>query len=166
MTLFVREVVPDLLEQNRLWGANCGPSALAAILGMTAAEVRPIVERVQGGRFLNYMNAGHLTDALRQVGREVWRVECLRGQVRWPSARGLCVIQFDGPWCEPGVPVKARYRYTHIVASIRGGALIYDGNANRWLPMQEWKDKIMPVLQRDVKRSTGWYTFTVLDVIE
>jgi hypothetical protein len=166
MIPIVRNIVPDLNEQHRLWGANCGPSALAAILGMTAAEVRPLVERVQGGRFLNYMNAGHLIDALRQAGRQVWRVECSRGQVQWPKARELCVIQFDGPWCEPEVPAKARFRHTHIVASIRGGIMIYDGNANCWLPKQEWQDKIMPVLQRDVRRSTGWYTCTVLDVLE
>ncbi len=161
----IPNVPPDVDEQHRIWGANCGPTALAAVLGMSVAAVRPIVEAVQGGKFIGYMNAGHLVDCLRQAGRSSWRTDCGRGEVRWPKTRGLCVLQFDGPWCEPGVPAKARYRYTHIVAAIADGLLIYDcNNDDVWLPRPKWEREVIAGLVSSTKRATGWYTSTSIDV--
>ena len=164
MALIIQNAVTDMEEQYRIWGANCGPTALAAFLRMKVAEVRPFVEAVQGGKFLGYMNAGHMVSAIRQAGREPWRVDYSRGEVRWPKERGVCLLQFDGPWLESGVPFKARFKYTHFVAATRDGALIYDGNANAWMDQAFWNEKIMRVLQRDFRRATGWYTAVVIEV--
>lgn len=159
---------PDVAEQNKIWGANCGPSALAAILGRTVASLRETIATVQCGAFKGYMHAGHLCDVLRACGREVRRRDFRDGkQIRWPRERGLVVVQIDGPWCEPGVNPKARFRYTHTVAveqalgSIR---MVYDGNARMWLQEIAWEYEIMRLLIRDQPRATGWYTSTVIEV--
>ena len=156
---------PDVDEQNRLWGANCGPCALAALTNRPVADIRAEVEIAQGGRFLGYMNAGHLTDVLRRMGFSPWRRDVrTRGEVVWPRTRGLVVLQIDGPWCEPGVNPRARFRYTHTVASAEGGVMIYDCNADKWRRRENWEREIMAFLVKDQKRATGWYTSSVIDV--
>jgi hypothetical protein len=156
---------PDVDEQHELWGANCGPTALAALLGRPVAAVRSIVEQVQGGRFLGYMNATHLENAVRAAGLAAIRTNNgLRGRVIWPERRGLVVLQIDGPWCEMGVNPRARFRYTHTVASSHGGAMIYDGNADKWRRRENWEREVMAFLVQDQKRATGWYTSSVIEV--
>lgn len=155
---------PDVDEQHELWSANCGPTALAALLGRSVADVRPLVETVQGGRFLGYMHAGHLLSALKYEGLRPSRREVIRKQREWPQGRGLVVIQIDGPWCNEGVNQKAAYRYTHTVASAFAGKVIYDGNAARWCSREWWEENVMTMLVQDERRATGWYTRTILEV--
>lgn len=156
---------PDVDEQHELWGANCGPTALAALLRRPVAAVRPLVEQVQGGRFLGYMNAGHLESAVRATNFAAMRMNNgVRGRVLWPDTHGLVVIQIDGPWCEMGVNPRARFRYTHTVASRFGGKAIYDGNAAAWLLRETWEQEVMAELVKDQKRATGWYTSSLIEV--
>lgn len=154
----------DVDAQHDLWGANCGPTALAAILGISVAEVRPLVERVQGGSFKGYMHAGHLLDTLKLAGKTVRRIECSYQEIRWPEDQGLCVLQFDGPWCLPGANPRARFRYTHSITAAAGGLLVYDGNAQVWLRRGDWEAKVMADLVAGTKRCTGWYTSTIIEV--
>lgn len=156
---------PDIDAQHALWGANCGPAAIAACLGITVAEVRKHVEAAQNGTFMGYMNATHITNALRHARRDARRSDCVKGEVMWPERGGVCVLQFDGPWCRPEVHKAARFRYTHSVASMNGGALIYDVNAGVWMPCEQWEREVMAFLVRDQKRATGWYTSSVIEVV-
>lgn len=156
---------PDVDEQHELWGANCGPAALAAILGRTVAEVRPLIQPFKG-----YMHAGDLEHALMcvprvSVRRQNFTVIHGRGSRSrpWPT-HGLAVIQIDGPWCDLKNP-RAAYKYTHTVAVDRRGAFprVYDGNATMWLHEADWQREIMDEIVR-TKRATGWWIRTSLEV--
>ena len=69
-----------------------------------------------------YTNPTLMKSILRSTGtRSRWRV--LKGDCDfsdWP-ALGLVRVQWDGPWCNDGVPIAARYRHTHWVGSRRHG---------------------------------------------
>lgn len=149
---------PDVDQQYELWGANCGPTAIAALLGKPVADIRPLVEPFKG-----YMNAGDLVAALGRAGVRTRRRDEARGSKALPQ-HGLAVLQIDGPWCEPGVNPRARFRYTHTIAS-RNGIWIYDGNARAWLDRSPWEAYVMKEIVDDTRRATGWYTSTVIEVV-
>ncbi len=155
---------PDVDAEHELWGANCGPTALAALLGKSVASMRRTIETVQGGEFKGFMHAGHLRDALRSEGHDPRRCDYEQSNWLWPRGQGLAVIQFVGPWCFPPAPKAARFRHTHTVATAANGAFIYDGNARRWLARADWERLILAELLKDTKRATGWYVTTVLEV--
>lgn len=165
----------DVTEQWEEWGANCGPTAIAALTNRQVHEVRKVVERVacgdrkkgRSGKWAGYMNAGHLATALSEFGYTTRRRNFQKGEGSWPS-KGLAMIQIEGPWCEPPAKPTARYRYTHTVAVVDTGpvhgALIYDGNAEGWAKAEWWGKWAMDKLVEDVKRATGWYIMMTLEV--
>lgn len=150
---------PDVDKQHELWGANCGPTALAALLGKTVAEIRPLVQPFKG-----FMHAGDLVTALGRAGKQTRRHDEPRGSKALPQ-HGLAVLQIDGPWCEPGVNPKARFRYTHTIACWHG-VMVYDGNMDKWRRRENWERETMAFLVQDQKRATGWYTSTIIEVIQ
>ena len=147
------------------WGANCGPAALAAALGMTLDEVRPYMV---GFEAKGYTNPSLMFDSLRRIGR-FWRSI---GAGDWP-AFGLVRIQWEGPWTAPGVPIRARYRYTHWIAAARSAARgvgIFDvnamGNGTGWCALADWEREIVPfILEHHVARASGgWHRTHVIEV--
>lgn len=149
----------DVDEQHELWGANCGPCALAALLGRPVAAVRELVQPWKG-----YMHAGDLQEAVTRAQHRSSRRDFRQHGRVWPL-RGLAVIQIDGPWCLLKNP-RAAYTHTHTVAVDHMGAYrrIYDGNANQWLHEADWQREIMDELVRETKRATGWWIRTTLEV--
>lgn len=126
------------------WGANCGPGALAAVLDLKLGDVRLHLNGFDGKRYTNPLM---MFGALRSLGIS-WR----RMTSGWPI-RGLMRIQWEGPWMDPGVSPRARYRHTHWIASRRFGGrqMIYDINCSSvgWVPIVEWRDKVAPWLIRE-----------------
>lgn len=167
-------VLPDTIEAGDAWGANCGPMALAAVLGLpTVQAARPLVEPFRG-----FMSPTDILAALTAAARVglVERFQHMRSPADpWPE-HGLARIQWVGPWCDLPDP-RAAYRYTHWVAVRRGpvpaeddvrlgyiaddAVLIYDATPNRWIPLARW-EKWNPTLWP--KRATGWAPVTRIDV--
>lgn len=145
---------PDLDEAAAAWKANCGPASVAALLGLTCADVRP---HFHGHEQRGYANPTHVQHALRSLGCRVtatWE----RHGVRPPLPRfGLVFIQFGGPWLQPGAPPWAAYRYTHWAAVNSG--MVYDVNQKGgWWELGGWQDDLLPWLAARVKRCDGtWY---------
>lgn len=148
------------------WKFSCGPAAICGLLSMTPAELRPHVgDFPQKG----YTSPTMMYEMLRSLGaRFAIRQGTTDGkhQPPWPSF-GLARIQFGGPWCKPGVPMRVRYNYTHWVASWRASHdadrhFVYDINTTcaGWLGFFEWSHKVMPWLLEDVRRAdrTWWVT--------
>jgi hypothetical protein len=141
---------------NKDWGANCGPGALAAIMGMTLDEVRPHMGDFESKR---YTNPSLMNAALRSIGRS-WR----KIGAEWPVF-GLARIQWEGPWTAQGVPMAARYRHTHWVGShIRTASHgVFDINAlangTGWCSLDDWRSEIVPwILKELVPRANGaWH---------
>ena len=149
------------------WGANCGPGALAAIMDMDIEEVRPHLGDFEAKR---YMNPTMMFAALDSIGRP-WRVAgaCWPRYnlgADWPSY-GLARIQWEGPWTEPGVPIRARYRHTHWVAAQHGRTSgdigVFDTNAvangTGWVSLPDWEKHVVPFLLEEFvpRASGGWH---------
>lgn len=153
------------------WGANCGPGAIAAVLGRTLESVRPAL-LAQGFGAKRYTNPSLMLAVLRTLAvafRMTLRPPTTATD-RWPQY-GLVRIQWEGPWTKPGVPIAARYRQTHWVGARRGaaGVEIFDINCmsvGGWVTLDEWRDQVVPRLLREcVPRATGgWHQTHVLEV--
>lgn len=107
-------VLPDTIEAGDAWGANCGPMALAAVLGLPTVEAaRELVQPFRG--FMSPSDMAHALERARIRGCvERWTHIRMPAADPWP-ALGLVRIQWLGPWCAPGVNPRAAYRYTHWV---------------------------------------------------
>jgi hypothetical protein len=139
------------------WGANCGPAAIAAILGKTLSEIRPYLGDFEKK---GYTNPTLMYEALNNLCSD-WR----RREKVWPHY-GLARIQWEGPWTAPGVPMAARYRHTHWVGAQRFGRAdeiwVFDINCmcvGGWVPLDEWSDQVVPWLLKECqpKASGKWH---------
>lgn len=137
------------------WGCNCGPTALAAMTGLTLDEVRSHLSDFESKR---YTNPTLMFAALASVGRP-WR----RIGTNWPSW-GLVRVQWEGPWTLPGVPMGARYRQTHWIgaATATKGRGVFDINAlangSGWSAIEDWERVLVPAITSEIKRASGaWH---------
>lgn len=157
----------DMRRANETWGANCGPGSIAAIFGMTLDEVRPFMA-AEGFETKRYTNPRMMLAILRRLNssqfRRPWLIKV--DKITWPNW-GLARIQWEGPWTNPGVPMRARYRHTHWVGAATGknGVGIFDinamGNGSGWCPLTDWVHVIVPwILEECVPRASGGYHLT------
>lgn len=157
--------VVDAERAANEWGANCGPGAAAAILEMSLDDVRPLFAAA-GFAGKHYTNPTMMFDVLNASGR-VWRK---KGSI-WPNW-GLVRVQWEGPWTQPGVPVRARYRHTHWIGGMRGkhSLGVFDINAiancSGWVSFTDWNDILVPFLLKEcVPRSNGkWHITHTIEV--
>jgi hypothetical protein len=149
-----------------VWGANCGPGALAAICGLTLDEVRAHMGDFEQKHYTNPML---MFDSLRRLESHgiTWR----RIANGWPRY-GLVRVQWEGPWTEPGVPRRARYRYTHwIGAATRGDDRgVWDincmNNGTGWASLDDWSRVIVPHLTARYKGASGkWHITHGVEVV-
>lgn len=154
------------------WNCNCGPGAIAAVLGMTLDEVRPHIEAC-GFAGKHYTNPTMMLDVLERIGARFHS----RGlaynvpKLEFPHY-GLARIQWEGPWTAPGVPMRARYRYTHWVGACRRTADnigIFDINAiangSGWVPLADWSAIVVPHLTAMYPRADGnWHITHAIEV--
>lgn len=164
----------DAERAHIAWGCNCGPGALAAILGLTLAEVRPHMGDFE---LKGYTNPTLMMAALDHAGAR-WAKLAVRpgSQVDWPHY-GLVRIQWEGPWMAAGVPIAARYRHTHWVGACRvpvppgsvfDGLGIFDINCmveRGWVSFADWTRVVVPALLEDYPRASGgWHVTHCLEV--
>ena len=164
------------------WSFNCGPAALAFALKLKPNAVRGYIPGFESKR---YTSPTMMQLALSGLGQFVERV--YRGDV--PRTReidalmfgprvALTRVQWDGSWCKPGVPMAARYRHTHWIATwqallasasdmsaaaLDSGAaqeevsLVFDVNGGV-RSFADWQAEIVPAILAEVPRSTGvWW---------
>jgi hypothetical protein len=78
----------------------------------------------------------------------------------------------EGPWTKPGVPMRARYRYTHWVGAATkqdGEVGVWDVNAlangTGWCSLADWSEILVPILVEDYKRASGgWHITHAIEV--
>jgi hypothetical protein len=138
------------------WGANCGPIALAACLGITLDDLRPKLQVCQF-EAKRYMTPTMMAAALRECG-----VRVATGLPRdvLPFS-GLVRIQWHGPWTAPGANPKWAYRQTHWISSLRYDAewWVFDCNGG-WRTFDSWKSEIVPLLTQSIPRADGKWSVT------
>ncbi|HKY40737.1 MAG TPA: hypothetical protein VJN18_32605 [Polyangiaceae bacterium] len=146
------------------WGFNCGPGAFCAALGLRPEQARP---HFKGFEDKGYTNPTMMFEALKSYGAWFNTQSAPRGSMLpWPK-HGLVRIQWGGPWMKDGVPMQARYRQTHWVASwvsTLGTLAIFDINAiesGGWLNQGPWENDIVPWLLKEcVPRADGTWCMT------
>lgn len=164
----VRFGLDDAQRAADEWGANCGPGAVAAICKLTLEELRPHLGDFDRKR---YTNPTLMWDILKRLGV---RYRCTlnqqssehQGMLAFPFF-GLARVQWEGPWTEPGVPIRVRYRHTHWVGVC--GREIFDINAmviGGWLPLPEWSLQLVPWLleQCEPKANRRWHLTHAVEV--
>ena len=153
------------------WGCNCGPGALAAMAGLTLDEVRPHMGDFERKHYTNptlmFAALGSLSRAGILFG---WQQNASRLVRDWPRC-GLARIQWEGPWTLPGVPLRARYRYTHWVGCRHGRASIgiFDinciNNGTGWVSLEDWRAAVVPSLVALDPRANGrWHVTHSIEV--
>lgn len=137
---------PDLVTAAKVFGANCGPMALAAVLGTFVCEVM---------RFFPYFpERTHTTpsDMAYALGA------CGAGHQRMRKALptiGVGMIQIEGPWTlHPGAGRHALI-YRHWIAC--SGRYIYDCNLDDWLERDEWMRAGVFSWLSGIPKATGWH---------
>jgi hypothetical protein len=159
-TDFLRFTADDAQRAFDVWGSNCGPGAIAAIMGMTLDELRPYLGDFERK---HYTNPTLMRETLERLGRPY---RYLKHPLTWPQY-GLARIQWHGPWMRPEVPMRARYRHTHWVgawSTVTRGISIFDINAinsGGWVSLENWTEKIVPwLLSEAVPRADGQWSIT------
>ena len=146
------------------WGMNCGPGAIAGILGKTLVEIRPHLGDFEKK---GYTNPTLMFDILGRLGVRWKKIEKV-----WPHY-GLVRVQWEGPWTAPGVPMAARYRHTHWVGAQRleraGAVWVFDINAicvGGWIPFEEWSGQLVPWLLKEceTKADGKWHITHSLEI--
>lgn len=169
----VRFTIEDAQAAADEWRFNCGPGALCAVLGMTPTEIRPYLGDFERK---GYTNPTLMTDTLNRIGVKYFQT--YRGDN--PNAAicrvcplfGLVRIQWSGPWTNPGVPMRVRYRHTHWVGwDDKAGehGQVFDINAmcsGGWLPFNEWATGLTPWLikQCEPKASGEWWPTHCIEI--
>lgn len=144
------------------WGLNCGPSAIAAVLGLSLDCIRPHLGDFESKRYTNPTLMGSI---LRSLNAKVTRYATDK---TWPKY-GLARIQWEGPWTKDGVPMRARYRYTHWVGvckihdeyiGIWDVNALSEGNGTGWVSRENWIDILVPFLTSQYPRANGKWHIT------
>ncbi len=148
------------ITAHQLWGFNCGPAAICAMLGLAPGEIHQHMHHPKRGdrstnvRFedVKYTSPTMMKCTLENLFIPFSRV------TKFPvvgDGFGLMRVQFVGPWCNPGVPMPARYHATHWVGV--DGDDVFDINAlvlphNGWIGKEEWQERILPVLMGEIEK--------------
>lgn len=157
----LRFTLADAERANDEWGCNCGPSALAAVTGRTLDEIRPLDFEKK-----RYTNPTLMFDSLKRTGVAFDRIQGM-------PTHGLLRTQWEGPWTEPGVPMRVRYRHTHWIGikqplhaamldQFHRNAGIFDVNAMNsggWIAYSDWACTLVPwLLKEAVPKANGrWH---------
>lgn len=142
----------DAARSHEMPGVACGHGALAAAIGCAISDVLP---RLKPDGWVNYPM---MLEALVNLGI---RSRSHRDTIAETphDDRGVCLIQWAGPWCDPGRPPAARCQHRHWIAMREN--LVWDINApDVWTSIADWADfmpaNLMP------PRATGWAPFRSL----
>lgn len=165
-----RFTLEDAQRAHDAWRFNCGPFALAIMLGLTPDELRPHLGDFEAKGYTNpklmYQVLYDLLGVVSPDRMKGFNQPCQAdGEVMFADY-GLSRVQWHGPWMKPGVPIAARYRKTHWVGSmiVDGQTWIADVNAmcvGGWVPLATWRDQLVPwLLQQCVPGADGAWSLT------
>lgn len=139
----------DMQEANMTCGAMCGHGALAAALGI------PVMAAMSHFTKPKWVNVPMMKAAIHNAG---YRWERIPKPSQGMTA--VILIQFLGPWTNPGVPPAAACKYRHWVAT-RGG-FIWDANFQEWQYEGGWKRRFVEIYPPRATGATPWGALQVI----
>lgn len=154
------------------WRFNCGPSALAVMLGLTIEQVRSHMGDFEAK---GYTNPTLMRAALTSAGARFRWTRFAPGMSQRMPEFGLARIQWAGPWTRRGVPPAAAYRHTHWVGSMYSPTLtdphgVWDINAlnngSGWVSLGHWSNLVVPAILAacEPKASGAWWTTHFVEI--
>lgn len=170
----------DLDLASSTWGANCGPGALAALLGREVWTTRALFPHFPEKAWVNLTQMlaavaavpiSHRREQLPKPGNPE-----ATGPFPFPLARkALAQIQWTGKWTLPGADPRQAPRHSHwtAVATVPAGTFVYDVNVNwdgplpgGWLLVEHWEKQIAPMMMAEKKGRTGWYVKDLIHILD
>lgn len=149
---------PDLDEAVKNWDANCGPIALAAIIGEKMAVVKKHLLR--WNRRKPYMNPSDMKASLLSMGKPFALFKDTKKTLL--PKHGLAFIQWCGPWESHAF---AAYGHTHWVASDQGEVFDINNEYEPWLSKADWeKDTVPRIIAAHARAAGGWYVRSGLEL--
>lgn len=148
----------DIAEAIDAWKANCGPAALAAVLGCPMAVVRDYFPRYPSKPWTNPTHMKAAIVASGYLPRLTIPSRIKQGR-RLPT-HGVAFVQFWSDAIE-AMPVLRQYQHTHWIAThgesgAEKPAMIYDINADGWIPPDDWKEELWPRFQEATGATSIW----------
>jgi len=140
----------DIDEAAELWGANCGPCALAAILERSLADTRALLDSFEQRQC---MNIGDMQRALAAAGRAF-----TPKRLKAKPSHGLVFVQWGG---HESKPTRAQYLFTHWIAVSQN--TVFDVNLDHLVDWPTWEVTVPEMMIED-KRGNG--TYFIRSVIE
>ena len=134
----------DMMLANRMFGANCGPGALAASLSLEALNVMQFFPHFPGRPFTSVT---HMRDALERC-----RLQTVEG--RELPDYGVALLQFDGAWSRATTKPFWLARYRHWIA-VRGQS-VYDVNFHHWVDRAQWERSVIEAFRAVWPSVSGW----------
>lgn len=154
----LRFTIDDAQKAADAWRFNCGPASLCAVLDMTPDEIRPHLLDFEAKGYTNPTLMADILHGLNVPFRRLFECAVKVGNYDISLPRlGFCRVQWGGPWCNPGVPMAARYRHTHWIGIRHRDSLcpsreVFDVNvmcSGGWLPWAEWATELVPWLIKE-----------------
>ncbi len=137
------------LAAPEAWGANCGPHAIAAGLGVTLDRARELLPKFEG-RF--YTTPKMMEEAMMAARGSIC---CLKGGPSREWRNGIIRVQWEGRWTNPGVPKIAAYPKTHWIAHFDG--FVYCTCCpHEWWRVETWQ-RIIEAHVIGQNGVTGWH---------
>lgn len=144
----------DVEVANRVFGANCGPAALAAVLSLQVCDIMQYFTHFETRRFTTIRDMSQALSACCiefTLGTDV------------PDF-GLLLLQVDGPWTIYRGAQRWSRKHSHWIAVC--SQHVYDINVGDWMPLLDWQQFIMPELVDATRYATGWSVAHSVRVLE
>ena len=143
--------------------ANCGPTALATVLGVDTNEAIELMDSTYQKGWRGYTNVGHIKSALKFKGIEMVKVKTYDNLKNVPAILKptLLFIQIEGPWMGKGW--RSEYNRTHWAFFHNNRAMDVnnppktDGIRPKWINIGIWNRKIMKFLVGTYFEGSGWH---------
>lgn len=144
----------EWLAAYRSWGMNCGPGALAGVLGLLPDQAHALLP--------HFARKGFTTEWMMEEALRTARIPWRPDPGIWP-AYGLARVLWRGPWWDDPKPFAREYHSHWVGVRGRNGSPdeIFDINAieqGGWIPFAEWRDNLVPwLLGWDEPEATGGF---------
>lgn len=136
---------PDTQRACRIFKANCGPAAFAAVMRCTVCQAINFFPHFPERP---WTTQGDMQRAFTNAGVNY----CKTGEAL--PYYGVALIQITGPWSEKHAHPCAALSKTHWVGVYRD--CFYDVNWDGWLPSRIWEDLVLPDIVARHPLAIGW----------